>query len=82
MGDEILQSHHPDKNGTEFQRVDGKPHLADYAKSKPKDLGKDPKGRQSLVSHSANIDLDTLPEFRLSWLETGSQENFVAKKEL
>ncbi|RVW45625.1 suppressor of GAMMA RESPONSE 1 [Vitis vinifera] len=60
------------------QLVEGKPRLSDYANLGAEDLKKDLEDCQDLVLDPANIELDTPPDFRLSQLEFGSQDSFIA----
>ncbi|XAR55846.1 hypothetical protein NMG60_11036062 [Bertholletia excelsa] len=52
--------------------------LSDYARLGPEYLKKDLEECQDLVLDPANIELDTPPDFRLSQLEFGSQDSFLA----
>lgn len=74
--DEFLQSQSPQR--TENQESKGKPRLSDYAHLGPENLKKDLEDCQELVMDPANLELDTPPDFRLSQLEFGSQESFLA----
>lgn len=74
--DEFLQSQSPSRGGIEDK--ERKSRLADYAHLGPEDLKKDLEACQALVLDPANIDLDTPPDFRLSQLEFGSQDSFLA----
>ncbi|XP_057962446.1 SUPPRESSOR OF GAMMA RESPONSE 1 isoform X2 [Malania oleifera] len=77
--DELLQSQSPNRDGSGTDRKQqGKPCLSDYAQLGPEDLKKDLEECQHLILDPANIELDTPPEFRLSQLEFGSQESFIA----
>ncbi|XP_048229374.1 SUPPRESSOR OF GAMMA RESPONSE 1 isoform X1 [Ricinus communis] len=76
--DEFLQSQSPNRYESGNGRANGKPCLADYARLGPEDLKKDLEECQNLVLDPANIELDTPPDFRLSQLEFGSQESFIA----
>ncbi|XP_024019400.1 SUPPRESSOR OF GAMMA RESPONSE 1 isoform X1 [Morus notabilis] len=79
--DDLLQSQSPNRDGIAHengQPLKSKPKLADYAQLGPEDLKKDLEECQNLVLDPANIELDTPPDFRLSQLEFGSQESFVA----
>ncbi|XP_038679430.1 SUPPRESSOR OF GAMMA RESPONSE 1 isoform X2 [Tripterygium wilfordii] len=78
--DELLQSQSPsrgDRDG-KCRESDGKPCLSDYVKLGAEELKKDMEVCQNLVLDPANIELDTPPEFRLSQLDFGSQESFLA----
>lgn len=77
--DELLQSQSPgrDERGNNGD-ISGKPRLSDYAQLGPEDLKKDLEECQHIVLDPANIELDTPPDFRLSQLEFGSQESFIA----
>lgn len=74
--DEFLQSQSPQR--TENQESKGKPRLSDYAQLGPENLKKDLEDCQELVMDPANLELDTPPDFRLSQLEFGSQDSFLA----
>ncbi|XP_050225458.1 SUPPRESSOR OF GAMMA RESPONSE 1 isoform X2 [Mercurialis annua] len=76
--DELLQSQSPDRYGNGNERANRIPRLADYAQLGPEDLKKDLEECQNLVLDPANIELDTPPDFRLSQLEFGSQDSFIA----
>uniref|UniRef100_A0A2P2JQB6 NAC transcription factors 7 n=1 Tax=Rhizophora mucronata TaxID=61149 RepID=A0A2P2JQB6_RHIMU len=76
--DELLRSQSPNRDGSVNERAEGKPCLSDYANLDPEDLKKDLEECQNLVLDPANIELDTPPEFRLSQLDFGSQESFIA----
>ncbi|KAG8639070.1 hypothetical protein MANES_14G097400v8 [Manihot esculenta] len=76
--DELLQSQSPNRYGNGNERANEKPCLSDYAQLGPEHLKKDLEECQNLVLDPANIELDTPPEFRLSQLEFGSQESFLA----
>ncbi|KAI3729526.1 hypothetical protein L6452_18186 [Arctium lappa] len=75
--DEFLQSQSPQRD-VENQESKGKPSLADYARLGPENLKKDLEECQELAFDPANLELDTPPDFRLSQLEFGSQESFLA----
>ncbi|KAI7997583.1 SUPPRESSOR OF GAMMA RESPONSE 1 [Camellia lanceoleosa] len=75
--DEFLRSQSPNRDGSENGESKGK-SLSDYAHLGPEDLKKDLEVCQDLVLDPANIDLDTPPDFRLSQLEFGSQDSFLA----
>ncbi|GAV59681.1 NAM domain-containing protein [Cephalotus follicularis] len=77
--DEFLQSQSPirDGNGNDGASI-GKPRLSDYAQLGADDLKKDLEDCQNLVFDPSNIELDTPPEFRLSQLDFGSQESYLA----
>ncbi|KAL7608740.1 hypothetical protein Lser_V15G11841 [Lactuca serriola] len=70
--DEFLQSQ------PENQESKGKPRLSDYAHLGSENLKKDLEECQGLIMDPANLELDTPPDFRLSQLEFGSQESFLA----
>ncbi|GMY13959.1 NAC domain-containing protein 8 [Fagus crenata] len=74
---QLSQSPNRDGNGNDGAGK-GKLRLSDYAQLGPKDLKKDLEECQNLVSDPANIELDTPPEFRLSQLDFGSQDSYVA----
>ncbi|CAN0870487.1 hypothetical protein LINGRAHAP2_LOCUS9545 [Linum grandiflorum] len=77
--EEFLRSQSPSRDCNGDPIPDGKSALAsEYAKLGAEDLKKDLEECQKLVSDPANIYLDTPPEFRLSQLEFGSQESFLA----
>ncbi|GFZ18482.1 NAC (No Apical Meristem) domain transcriptional regulator superfamily protein [Actinidia rufa] len=76
--DELLQSQSPNRDGAENGESKGKPRLSDYAHLGPEFLKKDLEECQDLVLDPANLELDTPPDFRLSQLEFGSQESFLA----
>ncbi|XP_018823688.1 SUPPRESSOR OF GAMMA RESPONSE 1 [Juglans regia] len=76
--DDLLQSQSPNRDGNWNGAGKSKPRLADYAQLGPEDLKKDLEECQNLALDPANIELDTPPEFRLSQLEFGSQESFLA----
>lgn len=75
--DEFLQSQSPQRD-VENQESKGKPSLGDYARLGPENLKKDLEECQELAFDPANLELDTPPDFRLSQLEFGSQESFLA----
>ncbi|KAK9064637.1 hypothetical protein SSX86_016019 [Deinandra increscens subsp. villosa] len=75
--DEFLQSQSSQKDVTN-QESNAKPRLADYARLGAENLKKDLEACQNLVLDPANLELDTPPEFRLSQLEFGSQDSFLA----
>ncbi|KAL1198419.1 SUPPRESSOR OF GAMMA RESPONSE 1 [Cardamine amara subsp. amara] len=54
------------------------PCFADYAHLGTEDFKRDLEECQKIVLDPSNIELDTPPEFRLSQLEFGSQESFLA----
>ncbi|KAK6921785.1 NAC domain [Dillenia turbinata] len=77
--DELLQSQSPNRDGNGTDRaLNGKPCLSDYAHLGPENLKKDLEECQNLDLDPANIELDTPPDFRLSQLEFGSQESYLA----
>ncbi|KAI8001118.1 SUPPRESSOR OF GAMMA RESPONSE 1 [Camellia lanceoleosa] len=76
--DELLRSQSPYRDGNENEELKGKPCLSDYAHLGPEFLKKDLEACQDLVLDPANIELDTPPDFRLSQLEFGSQESYLA----
>ncbi|CAA3002442.1 NAC domain-containing 8 isoform X1 [Olea europaea subsp. europaea] len=77
--DEFLQSQSPNRDVQEKnQELNCKPRLSDYARLGPEDFKKDLAECQDLVLDPANIELDTPPDFRLSQLEFGSQESYIA----
>lgn len=74
--DDIFQSQSPNRDGNE--NGNGKLCLSDYAQLGPEDLKKDLEECQYLACDPANIELDTPTEFRLSQLEFGSQDSYIA----
>ncbi|CAA7017248.1 unnamed protein product [Microthlaspi erraticum] len=54
------------------------PCFADYAHLGTEDFKRDLEDCQRLVLDPSNIDLDTPPDFRLSQLEFGSEDSFLA----
>jgi len=74
--DDIFQSQSPSRDGNE--NGNGKLRLSDYAQLGPEDLKKDLEECQYLACDPANIELDTPTEFRLSQLEFGSQDSYIA----
>ncbi|XP_065880261.1 SUPPRESSOR OF GAMMA RESPONSE 1 isoform X2 [Euphorbia lathyris] len=76
--DEFLQSQSPDRDRKENESGNNKPCLSDYAQLGPEYLKKDIEECQNLVLDPAQIETDTPPDFRLSQLEFGSQESFLA----
>ncbi|KAJ8640317.1 hypothetical protein MRB53_017011 [Persea americana] len=76
--DDFLQSQSSSGGGIGEPRRDI-PLLSDYARLGPEDLKKDLEECQKL-SHfdHTDIELDTPPDFRLSQLDFGSQESFLA----
>ncbi|GMH01856.1 hypothetical protein Nepgr_003695 [Nepenthes gracilis] len=77
--EDLLQSQSPSRDGNDNDASKrGKPGLSDYAHLGPEHLKKDLEECQNLVFDPANIELDTPPDFRLSQLEFGSQESFLA----
>lgn len=77
--DDLLRSQSPnrDENGNDGAGM-RRPCLSDYAELGADHLKKDLEECQNLVLDPANLELDTPPEFRLSQLEFGSQESFIA----
>ncbi|XP_058108072.1 SUPPRESSOR OF GAMMA RESPONSE 1 isoform X2 [Magnolia sinica] len=74
--DELLQSQSSCGGGEPRKDM---PRLSDYAHIGAEDLKKDLEECQKLSHYdNTNIELDTPPEFRLSQLEFGSQESFLA----
>lgn len=77
--DEFLQSQSPNRDVEENnQELNCKPRLSDYVRLGLEDFKKDLAECQDLVLDPANIELDTPPDFRLSQLEFGSQESYIA----
>ncbi|KAK4788898.1 hypothetical protein SAY86_020217 [Trapa natans] len=79
--DELLQSQSPNRDGndTEPKEVlkDAKPCLSDYAHLGPESLKKDLEECQNPTFDKADLELET-PDFRLSQLEFGSQDSYIA----
>ncbi|XWS23282.1 hypothetical protein CRYUN_Cryun29cG0108100 [Craigia yunnanensis] len=77
--DKLLQGQSPnrDANGNDGA-LESKPRLSDYAQLRAEHLKKDLEECQNLEGDPTNIELDTSPEFRLSQLEFGSQDSFIA----
>ncbi|XP_026663472.2 SUPPRESSOR OF GAMMA RESPONSE 1 isoform X1 [Phoenix dactylifera] len=74
--DEFLQSQ-SSCGGDEAKK--SRPCLSDYAHMGVEDLKKDLEACQNLSNNDhTNIELDTPPDFRLSQLEFGSQDSFLA----
>ncbi|OMO90206.1 No apical meristem (NAM) protein [Corchorus capsularis] len=77
--DELLQSQSPNRDVSGVDGADdSKPRLSDYAQLGAEHLKKDLEECQNLEGDLTNIELDTPPEFRLSQLEFGSQDSFIA----
>ncbi|CAN1314399.1 SUPPRESSOR OF GAMMA RESPONSE 1 [Linum perenne] len=77
--EEFLRSQSPTRDGNGDPIPDGKSDLSlQYAKLGGEELKKDLEECQTMVLDPANIELDTPPEFRLSQLEFGSQDSFIA----
>lgn len=77
--DDLLASQSPNRDGNENDQVQRcKPSLADYARLGPEDLKKDLEECQQFVADPANIEIGTPPDFRLSQLEFGSQDSYIA----
>ncbi|XP_010551308.1 PREDICTED: NAC domain-containing protein 8 isoform X2 [Tarenaya hassleriana] len=80
--DDLLQSQSPkrgentDDEGNQGTKI--KPRLSDYARLGTDDFKRDLEECQNIDLDPSNIELDTPPEFRLSQLEFGSQESFLA----
>lgn len=80
--DELLQSQSPSRDGNDTEskeRVlkDGKPRLSDYVHLGPESLKKDLEECQNPVFDTADLELDTPPEFRLSQLVSLFQFSIV-----
>ncbi|CAH8358486.1 unnamed protein product [Eruca vesicaria subsp. sativa] len=75
--DDLLQVGSQDTNNGGGLR-NKQPCFGDYAHLGTDDFKRDLEDCQKLVLDPSNIDLDTPPEFRLSQLEFGSQESFLA----
>ncbi|KAF1889889.1 hypothetical protein Lal_00025219 [Lupinus albus] len=76
MCDDLLQSQSPTRDGENGKHKD-QPGLSIYAHLGPEYLKKDIEECQNLTLDLANTD-DTPSEFRLSQLEFGSQDSFIA----
>lgn len=79
--DDLLQSQSPSRDEDGDHSRNPRPKLADYARLGAEDLKKDLEACQNLDPDPVNTDLllDTPPsEFRLSQIEFGSQESFLA----
>ncbi|XP_013708799.2 SUPPRESSOR OF GAMMA RESPONSE 1-like [Brassica napus] len=77
--DDLLQVGSQDTNNGGGLRNKQQPCFGDYAHlGGTDDFKRDLEDCQKLVLDPCNIDLDTPPEFRLSQLEFGSQESFLA----
>ncbi|XWS64352.1 hypothetical protein CRYUN_Cryun06bG0179000 [Craigia yunnanensis] len=77
--DELLQSQSPNRDtNCNDGALDSKPRLSDYAQLGAEHLKKDLEECQNLEGDPTNIELDTPPDFRLSQLEFGSQDSFIA----
>ncbi|XP_010523400.1 PREDICTED: NAC domain-containing protein 8-like [Tarenaya hassleriana] len=74
--DDLLQSQPSPKR--EDEGAKNKPRLSDYAQLGPDDFKRDLEECQNIDLDPSNIELDTPPDFRLSQLEFGSQESFLA----
>ncbi|KAJ0257821.1 SUPPRESSOR OF GAMMA RESPONSE 1 [Hirschfeldia incana] len=77
--DDLLQDRDENTNNGGGSRNNKQPCFGDYAHlGGTEDFKRDLEDCQKLVLDPSNIDLDTPPEFRLSQLEFGSQESFLA----
>ncbi|CAH2033923.1 unnamed protein product [Thlaspi arvense] len=78
--DDLLQTGSQDReeNANNGGLRNKQPCIADYAHLGTEHFKRDLEDCQKLVLDPSNIDLDTPPEFRLSQLEFGSQESFLA----
>lgn len=76
--DDLLQSQSPNRDGNLDDAMKKRSVLSEYARLGPEDLKKDLEECQNLDLDPANIDLDTPPDFRLSQLDFGSQESYLA----
>uniref|UniRef100_A0A7N0UE77 NAC domain-containing protein n=1 Tax=Kalanchoe fedtschenkoi TaxID=63787 RepID=A0A7N0UE77_KALFE len=78
--DDLLRSQSPSRDFAvpEPHKPKAKPCLSDYATLGPNDLKRDLEECQKLVLDPANIEIDTPPDYRLSQLEFGSQDSFLA----
>nr|AOC59209.1 NAC transcription factor 25 [Haloxylon ammodendron] len=75
--DDLLQSQSPNRDDVN-DVMKKRSAFSDYARLGPEHLKKDLEECSDLVLDPANIDLDTPPDFRLSQLEFGSQDSYVA----
>ncbi|GLT91752.1 hypothetical protein SLE2022_096250 [Rubroshorea leprosula] len=76
--DDLLQSQSPNRDIDGSGAPKNKSCFSDYAQLGAEHLKKDLEECQNLELDPANIELDTPPEFRLSQLEFGSQDSFIA----
>uniref|UniRef100_A0A1J3DA77 NAC domain-containing protein 8 n=1 Tax=Noccaea caerulescens TaxID=107243 RepID=A0A1J3DA77_NOCCA len=78
--DDLLQVSQEDRGGSinNGGSKNKQPFFADYAHLGTEDFKRDLEDCQKLVLDPSNIELDTPPEFRLSQLEFGSQDSFLA----
>jgi hypothetical protein len=76
--DDLLGSQDREENTNSGSLKDKQPCIADYAHLGPEDFKRDLEECQKIVLDPSNIELDTPPEFRLSQLEFGSQDSFLA----
>lgn len=76
--DDLLQSQSPKRVGDANVGEKKTSILSEYARLGPEDLKKDLEECQNLVLDPAKLELDTPPDFRLSQLEFGSQESYLA----
>lgn len=75
--EDLLHSQSPNRDDKSEEHKD-RPSLSVYAQLGPEHLKKDLEECQNLAIDPANIELDTPPEFRLSQLEFGSQDSYIA----
>ncbi|EOA40358.1 hypothetical protein CARUB_v10009087mg [Capsella rubella] len=78
--DDLLQvgSQDREENTNSGSLKNKQPCFADYAHLGTEDFKRDLEECQKIVLDPSNIELDTPPEFRLSQLEFGSQDSFLA----
>ncbi|XP_028768664.1 SUPPRESSOR OF GAMMA RESPONSE 1 [Neltuma alba] len=75
--EDLFHSQSPNRDDKSEEHKD-RPSLSVYAQLGPEHLKKDLEECQNLAIDPANIELDTPPEFRLSQLEFGSQDSYIA----
>ncbi|KAL2905001.1 SUPPRESSOR OF GAMMA RESPONSE 1 [Bienertia sinuspersici] len=76
--EDLLQSQSPDRGENADNVAKKRAVLSDYAHLGAEELKRDLEECQDLVLDPANIETDTPPDFRLSQLEFGSQDSYVA----
>ncbi|XP_010477912.1 PREDICTED: NAC domain-containing protein 8 [Camelina sativa] len=74
----LVGSQDREENTNSGSLKDKQPCFADYAHLGTEDFKRDLEECQKIVLDPSNIELDTPPEFRLSQLEFGSQDSFLA----